>query len=33
MIWEVAIPRTKQIVVLEPFMKRNGYMDGNGWWV
>ena len=29
----VEIPSTGQIAVLEPFMKRNGYMDGQGWWV
>lgn len=29
----VKIPATRQIVVLEPFMKRNGYRDGRGWWV
>lgn len=27
------IPTTRQIVVLEPFMKRNGYRNGRGWWV
>lgn len=29
----VEIPKTKQIVVLEPFMKRNGFKDGQGWWI
>lgn len=29
----IEIPKTKQIVVLEPFMKRNGYKNGQGWWV
>lgn len=29
----VKIPSRKQIVVLEPFMKRNGFKDGNGWWI
>lgn len=29
----VEIPITEQIMVLEPFMKRNGYIDGQGWWV
>lgn len=27
------IPDKGQIVVLEPFMKRYGYRDGNGWWI
>ena len=27
------IPAKGQIVVLEPFMKRNGYIDGQGWWI
>lgn len=27
------IPSTGQITVLEPFMKRNGYKNGQGWWV
>ena len=27
------IPETGRIKVLEPFMKRNGYRDGNGWWI
>ena len=27
----VEIPETGRIKVLEPFMKRNGYRDGNGW--
>jgi hypothetical protein len=29
----VEIPATGRIKVLEPFMKRNGYRDGNGWWI
>ena len=29
----VEIPETGRIKVLEPFMKRNGYIDGNGWWI
>ena len=29
----VAIPKTGRIYVLKPFMKRNGYIDGNGWWI
>lgn len=29
----VTIPETGQIVVLVPFMLRNGYIDGNGWWI
>ena len=29
----VEIPETGQIEVLEPFMKRYGYFDGNGWWI
>ena len=28
----VKIPSTGQITVLEPFMKRNGYKNGQGWW-
>ena len=31
MIFE--IPKTKQILVLEPFMKRNGFKDAQGWWI
>ena len=27
------IPETGRIKILEPFMKRNGYRDGNGWWI
>ncbi len=27
------IPNVGLIVVLEPFMKRNGYRNENGWWV
>lgn len=29
----VSIPETGQIVVLKPFMMRNGYIDGQGWWI
>ena len=29
----VTIPATAQITVLEPFMARFGYIDGNGWWI
>lgn len=29
----VTIPATGQIKVLEPFMARHGYSDGNGWWI
>ncbi len=29
----VEIPAKGQIVVLEPFMKRNGFRDGQGWWI
>ena len=29
----IIIPETGYIVVLEPFMKRNGYINGAGWWV
>lgn len=29
----VEIPETGRIKVLEPFMKRNGYRDANGWWI
>ena len=29
----VEIPETGRIKILEPFMKRNGYRDGNGWWI
>lgn len=29
----VVIPDTGRIVVLVPFMERNGYFDGNGWWI
>ena len=29
----VEISETGRIKVLEPFMKRNGYRDGNGWWI
>lgn len=27
------IPKTGQIEVLSPFMKKFGYVDGNGWWI
>lgn len=27
------IPETRQIDVLESFMKRNGFIDGQGWWI
>ncbi len=29
----VKIPKTGQIKVLIPFMERNGYRDGRGWWI
>ena len=29
----VTIPTTGQIEILAPFMARNGYADGNGWWI
>ena len=29
----VVIPETGQNTVLKPFMLRNGYIDGNGWWI
>ena len=29
----VTIPATDQMQILVPFMARNGYVDGNGWWV
>ena len=29
----VTIPKTRQIVVLEVFMKRNGYRNHSGWWI
>ena len=29
----VEIPATRQIVVMKPFMKRNGYIDGRSWWI
>ena len=29
----VEIPAKGQIVELELFMKRNGFIDGNGWWI
>lgn len=29
----IRIPQTRQIEVLEPFMKRNGFYDGAGWWI
>lgn len=29
----IEIPDTKQIAVLELFMKRNGFKNGQGWWI
>lgn len=29
----ITIPKTGRIHVLKPFMKRNSYIDGNGWWI
>lgn len=29
----VLIPDSAQVKVIEPFMNRNGYKDGNGWWI
>lgn len=29
----VEIPEKGYIVVLESFMKRNGFRNGNGWWI
>ena len=29
---KVSIPEKGQITVLRPFMERNGFYDGNGWW-
>ena len=29
----MTVPATGQIKVLEPFMARYGYADGNGWWI
>ena len=29
----VVIPKSKQIDVLELFMKRNGYSNRDGWWI
>ena len=29
----VKIPNRGQIVALESFMKRNGFINGNGWWI
>jgi hypothetical protein len=29
----IDIPKAGQIEVLKPFMERNGYCDGNGWWI
>lgn len=29
----ITIPNTGRIEVLIPFMERNGYEDGNGWWI
>ena len=30
---DITIPEKGRIVVLRPFMKRNGFFDGNGWWI
>lgn len=27
------IPKTRQIIPLTIFMERNGYLDGQGWWL
>ncbi len=29
----VTIPETTQIKILEPFMAKFGYINGNGWWI
>lgn len=29
----IDIPERGQISVLKPFMERNGYYDGSGWWL
>lgn len=29
----VSIPQTGRIAVLSPFMERNGFYDGDGWWI
>ena len=29
----ISIPERGRIKVLVPFMERNGYCDGNGWWI
>ena len=29
----IEIPTKGQIVILNPFMERNGFFDGSGWWV
>lgn len=29
----VIIPESGQRAVLTPFMNRNGYINGNGWWI
>lgn len=29
----IEIPDKGRIVILAPFMKRNGFYDGNGWWI
>lgn len=29
----IQIPETGRREVVAPFMKRNGYLDGNGWWI
>lgn len=29
----IEIPTKNQMIVLEPFMKRNGFQDAQGWWI
>ena len=29
----VSIPQAGRIAVLSPFMERNGFYDGDGWWI
>ena len=29
----ITIPQTGRIYVYKLFMERNGYIDGNGWWI
>ncbi|MGI6201438.1 MAG: hypothetical protein ACOYJA_11750 [Christensenellales bacterium] len=29
----VSIPQAERIAVLSPFMERNGFYDGDGWWI